>query len=211
MDVEFLDDQGKESQPCGWTGNARERVDMSLHDKDLYVERTVARLPAMRSAAEVGLAVSYEHRLGEAARFVEGFGFRLVGSALVGDEASHLIQNPRTGDCLITFEGSDEINDWLQNVQIFQGHFCGLSQRVHNGFKRATNFMVRTSQFNEGVRAKLGHCRKVDAVGHSRGGAIAALFTACAHNTVQQGGTGYKEWEHYWWTKKATKIMDSIA
>jgi len=196
---------------CGWESTGLKTWDVGLHDRPMYEDRTVEKLPDIRGAGEVALAVSYTHDTAEAARFVEGYGYRLVGSAVRSEEASHLIQDPSTGDCYLTFEGSDTFDDWVQNFQILLTRFCGLGQRVHTGFRNKIMDIITRSNFAQDVRPKLGHCRKVEAVGHSLGGAMATLFTACAHNTVMPDEDGFSEWDGFWWTKKETKIMDSIA
>jgi len=214
-DVGFLYGDHLDTKSCGWVGNSLETPSLSLHATELYVERTAERYPHLRDMAKVALASSNVENEKIVADFVRAQGYGLVASAVCyncrttvsEDEVSHLIQNPRTLDCWLTFEGSDNTNDWINNLKIFKTPFCGLEQRVHTGFKKSTMSMVEEPNFQEKVRPKLGHCKSVEVLGHSLGGSIAGLFTACAHSKVQPGQRGYDEFEKIYFEKKETKLM----
>lgn len=201
-----------DKKTCGWSGNTLETPSISLHSTELYVERVAAKYPHLSTMATVALASSYDDNDTRVAQFVRERGYGLVASAICRrlDEVSHLIQNPRTLDCWLTFEGSDNANDWLNNMKLFRTDFCGLKQRVHTGFRNCTMAMVDEPSFQASVRPKLGHCKSVTVLGHSLGGAIAGLFTACAHNQVKPGEPGYEEWQKIWFEKKETKLMDFL-
>jgi len=206
-----------ESKSCGWVGYTLETPSISLHKTELYVERTAEKYPHLRDMVKVALASSYNEDEKSVAEFVRAQGYGLVASAVcercrttAEDEVSHLIQNPRTLDCWLTFEGSDNTNDWINNLKILKTPFCGLEQRVHTGFKNSTMAMVLEPNFQREVRPRIGHCKSVEVLGHSLGGSIAALFTACAHSKVQPGQRGYDEFEKFYFEKKETKLMDFL-
>jgi len=211
MDIFFMQQNNENTpQDCGWVGNTVETPNIGLHDHDLYVARASAAGDQFATAASVALAVSYTFDPTEASNFVAGLGYRLVGTALRGEEASHLIQHPGTLACFITFEGSTEFDDWVHNAQIARTDFCGLEEGIHTGFARATMRMVTTEVFQNNVRPRLSRCSSVEAVGHSLGGAIASLFTACAHNTVSPGGDGFDEYNYIWWNWQTPQLMPSV-
>jgi len=200
------------SRSCGWRGYTLETVSTDLHQMPMYIDRTAEKYPHLRDMARVALASSYDTNEKRVADFVRARGYGLVASAVCTkfDEVSHLIQNPRTLDCWLTFEGSDNTNDWLENLKLFRADFCGLEQGVHTGFKNSAMAMVKETSFQTDVRPKLGHCRSVEVLGHSLGGSIASLFSACAHSRVQPGQKGHDEFQLYNFNKKETKLMDFL-
>lgn len=203
LDPFFLfQDATSEQKKCGWSGNSIERGNLGLHGKDEYIRRSV-NVPGLKDVASVALAISYEDDVEVAADFVRAAGFGLAASAVdtVEKEVSHLIQDPESLNCWLTFEGSDNPKDWMNNLNTATTRFCGLGQQVHAGFKKSTMHMVGLPEFQTKVRPILGNCRNVDVVGHSLGGSIGALFTACAHSTVKSGETGYTEYEKFFFEK----------
>merc|ERR1719203_245154 len=85
--------------------------------------------------------------------------------------------------------------------------FCGFAPRqpmdmpwvpkegehwVHEGWRDKLRFMVRNRDWQRKVRSKLSTCSKVYVAAHSAGGAVAELFTACAHAAPQPGSPGYE-------------------
>lgn len=211
MEVSFLDqNNGTDIKDCGWWGMTFETTSISLHSSGLYVDRATMQGGPFRDAARVALAAAYVWDTNEAKSLVSEMGYNLVATAVVNDEASHLIQHPRTLACYITFEGTTGFDDWLLNVNVIRVNFCGLGQGVHNGFRQATLRIVDTTEFQRHVRPKLGKCSKVEAVGHSLGGAIASLFTACAHSTVRSGQSGWEDYQKFFWNKERATAMPSL-
>jgi len=205
-------DDTNTSQECGWWGLTPETVSIELHAIATYVTRTVEKYPHLGDMAQVALASSYNSNETQVAEYVRSKGYGLVASAVCTekDEVAHLIQNPETLDCWLTFEGSDSTNDWLNNLKLFRREFCGLPQEVHTGFRNSTMAMVLAPSFQQQLRPKLGHCNNVEVLGHSLGGAIAALFAACAHSQVQPGQEGYFEFQQISFEKKETKLMEFL-
>jgi hypothetical protein len=211
QDIWFMQQRNHDRlRDCGWRGLTQENPSILLHMHGLYVRRASARDSPFKEAAQVALAVSYTFDPTEASNFVAEFGYRLVGTALRGEEASHLIQHETTKACYITFEGSTEFDDWRLNAQIGRTDFCGLEQRVHTGFAQATMRITTTEAFQNNVRPRLGRCSSVEAVGHSLGGAMASLFTACAHNTVSEGDDGFDEYKYIEWKRQTPQLMPSV-
>jgi len=197
---------------CGWWGLTPETPSMDLHKIETYADRTARQYPGLADMARVALASSYDTNEKRVADFVRARGYGLVASAVCTrlDEVAHLIQNPRNLDCWLTFEGSDNTNDWINNLKLFRTDFCGLEQGVHTGFRNSTMAMVLEPSFQDKVRPKLGHCRNVAVLGHSLGGAIAGLFSACANSKVQPGQKGHDEFQRINFERKTTKLMDFL-
>jgi len=208
----YINNDRLDRKSCGWVGHHFEGISIPLHALGLYVSQTIVKYPHLGDMAAVALASSQNSNEKQVADFVRSKGYGLIASARCTrlDEVAHLIQDPRTLDCWLTFEGSDSANDWLQNLKVFRTDFCGLEQFVHTGFKNSTMAMVLEPTFQNNLRPKLGHCRNVEVLGHSLGGAISGLFTACAHSKVQQNEKGYGEFQHIYFDKKDTKLMDFL-
>jgi len=214
-DIGFLyEKDNKISKECGWWGLTPEKPSIDLHKIDTYVTRTAETYPHLGDMAQIALKSSYNPNVTEVADLARSKGYGLVASAVcevAGQvEVAHLIQNPETLDCWLTFEGSDNSNDWLNNIKVFRTDFCGLPQKVHTGFRNQTMTMVLEPSFQTDVRPKLGHCNNVEVLGHSLGGAIAGLFAACAHSPVQPGQQGYLDFQQISFEKKETKLMEFL-
>lgn len=212
-DIGFLFNGDRlDERSCGWKGMSPETPSIALHKIETYVERTASKYPGLADMARVALASSYDTDERKIAEFTAARGYGLVASAVcrVQDEVAHLIQNPNTLDCWLTFEGSDNTNDWMNNLKLFRTPFCGLEQQVHTGFRNCTMAMVLEPEFQTKIRPYLGHCRSIDVLGHSLGGSIAGLFSACAHSQVQPGQTGYNEFEKIKFEKKQPKRLQYV-
>lgn len=82
--------------------------------------------------------------------------------------------------CVLAFSGTDNVQDWQDNLNAASAGFCGF-EKVHAGFA------ARAREFMDGSMAKETqeyldkNCDgAATVVGHSLGGAIAALTAACA-------------------------------
>lgn len=132
-----------------------------------------------------------------------------------GPQQVHLVQHPQTLECLMTFQGSHSPQDWVSNLAVAKSHFCGFVDRdeecpelldtgvcqvkklghtfVHLGFRDHLRRMVRSDEFQENIRPLLPGCAKLQVAGHSLGGAMSTLFTACTNKAPQPGEYGYEE------------------
>jgi len=177
------------------------------------------------------LNISYVPQIGFAARLAGTYGWSLVGSAyydgtgslIGGPQVSHLLQQPDTLECVLTFQGTQHYKDWFANLAVKPSHFCGLVEEdeecgpfglstcqvrrprgafTHWGFADTIRRMTRLPDFQTNIHAKLGMCSGVYVTGHSLGGAIASLFTACVSRQLKPGDYGYEEdYKYMGWTK----------
>lgn len=136
-------------------------------------------------------------------------GRRLVGRAVEGDDSSALFQDPSNFDCVVTFRGTDGWSDWVNNLDADTVDFCGFSG-VHKGFVNEFKQIVSTDNFRRNVRDKLPNCAKVHASGHSLGGALAELFTACANKAPVAPSPGAADYALISWTKSAAQAMEEL-
>lgn len=196
------------TEGCDWGGRWKPtKTSIDLHDKAKYIARASAVSSTLAAVAGVGLLHSYNTDIEYVARDVRGRGWGLVNSAVVpspsgGSEVSHLMQNPSTLVCMLTFEGTDSTEDWVNNIDYTEAEFCGF-QGVHKGFQQSLRNMVESEAFQANIRPQLSKCKEVQVLGHSLGGAMASLFASCAA-TAPLGNEAY---EFVGWTPETAVKM----
>jgi len=121
----------------------------------------------------------------EAAELGRGVGYRFVAEAANGDDLTRLFQHTETLDCIVSFRGSDNAGDWINNAGVGSRNFCNFED-VHSGFVDKFTNTVTALQFQTSIRAKFPMCASLQATGHSLGGAVAEMFTGC----INRGSTG---------------------
>jgi hypothetical protein len=139
---------------------------------------------------------------------IEGLGWRVAaesfdeGKLVGGPQVSYLWQHPESLECMVTFQGSASVQDWLVNLNMDKVDFCGLSEQVHEGFHTHLLMMVGNEGWQSRVRPLLGKCAKVFSVGQSLGAAKASLFAACVNN-APESGPGVEHFQQMFWKKEA--------
>lgn len=142
---------------------------------------------------------------------INPYGWKIVGTAHVHDKVSHLLQDPNTLDCIITFQGSVLVMDWIENLQFTDAPFCGLPSKVHQGFRTQTRWMTQSEMWQTNIRAKLGFCKTVTAGGQSLGGGMAALFSACVAQAPTEGLPWEYDYKYLWWKKGVPRRLEPIG
>jgi len=174
--------------PCGWEYNGDTRSPTAaLHSRSVYSSLTMHQVGAV---AKVALVNSYDFDVKRVAERARAAGWGLAGTAFARgkwlwwteDEVSHLFQHPKTLNCMLTFEGTTSVSNWADNINFIKWWFCGLPGRVHRGFRDAMRLMTRSDSFKQNIKRHLPKCNKLDVVGHSLGGAISTLYSACGNN-----------------------------
>jgi len=202
----------------------------SLHDAELYIRTLEKRLsdPWLHNMSIFAGRKSYMDDINAVFREVKQYGWGLVGSSLHnggggvygGAQVSHLIQEPHTLECTLTFQGTQALGGWLENINVPAKPFCGLTFKgescsgsgtcttkrprgsfVHGGFKDRLMGMLKSSNFQSNILPFLSSCSRVYAVGHSLGGVVAELFAACASRAPKPGEFGYEDYKWMEWTK----------
>lgn len=166
---------------------------------------------------------AYEKNPDDVRENIVKHGWRLAGSALHpggwlygGRQISHLIQQPETLECVVTFQGTASLQGWVSNFDWLSTHFCGLSlpgescrfhmfgcktrqprgSFVHSGFSGRLRVLAKSVEWQHNVHRFLPSCKKVHVVGHSLGGSMGELFSACVSRAPAPEEFG---WEDYKW------------
>lgn len=116
-----------------------------------------------------------------ASNSVDHVGIYRKRSPVQAPEASGDSEKPRW-TCALTFSGTDDLADFLTDIDVWTRSWCGFPW-VHQGFAgHIGNFMtgIRYPEFRNYLR-DTNNCDEIITVGHSLGGAIAELITACAY------------------------------
>jgi len=112
------------------------------------------------------------------------FGNRLVDFHGFGaKDYVALVQDESTLDCTLVFCGTNELDDVLNDMNMRTTSYCGF-ETVHVGFVKEMTMILVDSYWETNFKAKLPSCNIVRATGHSLGGSLATLFTACANNVA---------------------------
>lgn len=167
------------TEQCGWERDEDVDVSVSLHNATIYSNKIAGMSSELRDVAHVGLDNSYTLN---AARNVKNAGWGLVATAVrpasPDDRVSHLMQDPHTLKCMLTFEGTHNPEDWLYNLNIWRGDFCG-GHSVHGGFRDILRNMTSTDDWQQKIKPQLSKCSDLTVVGHSLGAAMATLYSVC--------------------------------
>lgn len=84
-------------------------------------------------------------------------------------------------ECSIVFQGSQGLPDLLSFVESWGTGYCGFSN-THTGVRNELWTITNHPDYNHSIKPKLEKCKSVTCIGHSLGGALCELFTACANS-----------------------------
>jgi len=212
--------------PWGWPS-------WRLHDGLAYLHSATEATPTwVQEVANIGLNHSYERDPREAAALIRPLGWRLVGlslhpgtAAVGGPQPSLLMQHPETLKCIVTFQGTAGVKDWLSNFQVDKVHFCGFTETdeectgkvcevrhpggafVHEGFRNHWRRIVQHESWQAEIRPHLGGCSEVHATGHSLGGVLSELLAGCAAKRLHEGDYGWNDAKWITWTKETPRRL----
>eukprot|EP00416_Gambierdiscus_australes_P028853 CAMPEP_0171084914 /NCGR_PEP_ID=MMETSP0766_2-20121228/18613_1 /TAXON_ID=439317 /ORGANISM="Gambierdiscus australes, Strain CAWD 149" /LENGTH=498 /DNA_ID=CAMNT_0011542449 /DNA_START=93 /DNA_END=1589 /DNA_ORIENTATION=- len=154
---------------------------ISLHYRDTYTEflEAQAHWPTAAQMFRYASTVYYDQQAMHEAALQAGT--RLVDYYYDHGDSVGLVQDESTLECTLVFQGSDDIGDWINNLNVLDTSFCGIED-VHMGFHSELVKILTSTYWQQNIRPKLPMCSQVRVTGHSLGGAIATLFAACANH-----------------------------
>jgi len=198
-------------------------IDPVLHLRTWYVSGADTVSDAFGNLTDLATVGSYFNDEAYIRARTEALGWKYVAMAKHpgnsingGPQQVHLVQKENTLDCLVTFQGSDSFQDWVSNFDVRKSHFCGFvdadeecrsliditgqcsvkragNSFVHRGFRDHYRRMVTSAEFQSNIRPLLPGCNKLSVAGHSLGGAMSELFTACLDKAPRRSEYGYEE------------------
>lgn len=198
MPAEKVDENYKGlSESCG-ESRTRTRVPcIEEHYQSFYWDR-LKDFPREKDVNRNALRQSYMPDASEVEESLEP-GWHLAATDDFKSDILHVVKQDSTGECIITFSGSNDFQDWFSNIDLEQVDYCQLGDnRVHSGFLEELRAVLERRVYQNTVKSVLKSCSKVTAAGHSLGGAMAALFTACANNGNAANGDADFELLKWW-------------
>lgn len=107
-----------------------------------------------------------------------------------------LVQEDSTKDCVLSFCGTNSVSELSSSALGRPTDFCGFEQ-VHSGWKNEVMNLAR-NVWGE-MRPHLETCNRLICVGHSMGGSMCEVFSAC----VNSGNVTDPDYQTLIWRKRA--------
>lgn len=140
-------------------------------------------------------------------------GWRLMGYARVKGSASDIdqvlvMQSESTNDCVIAMEGSQSLEDLDLFAHSHGTGYCGFNN-THTGVRNELWTITADTEYKAYIKPALGKCASVTCVGHSLGGSLCEIFTACANSRRKND----PDYQLLAWTQdrtSKTELMDQV-
>jgi len=100
-------------------------------------------------------------------------------------DAVMLVQDPKTMDCALAFTGTNNVKEFGTSLVTHDGNYCGYTH-VHQGYINELRWLGKSKMY-ERLKTKLPKCNKLTVTGHSLGGALAEMWTACVSGRKNNG------------------------
>mmetsp|Transcript_81347 Transcript_81347/g.143556 ORF Transcript_81347/g.143556 Transcript_81347/m.143556 type:complete len:354 (-) Transcript_81347:25-1086(-) len=124
-------------------------------------------------------------------------GWSVVGHADFSQGTDHdpvwLAQHSNSLDCAVVFTGTNSAIEFSETIDRKGTLFCGFPE-VHQGYARELRSMMADHKWKK-LQAKLSKCNSLSVVGHSLGGALAELFSACVNSRNNHLDFNRIKWE----------------
>eukprot|EP00933_Yihiella_yeosuensis_P004161 TRINITY_DN1082_c1_g3_i1.p1 TRINITY_DN1082_c1_g3~~TRINITY_DN1082_c1_g3_i1.p1 ORF type:complete len:634 (+),score=106.89 TRINITY_DN1082_c1_g3_i1:156-2057(+) len=140
-------------------------------------------------------------RLVERRVFESGIG----GDGSYDDDPVLLVQEADSLDCALVFTGTDTFGELFTSANVRETPFCGFPS-VHAGYNNEVTSLTKHTLWSA-MKAKLPKCNHVMCVGHSLGGAMCDVFSACANS----GHTNNDEYKRLTWYKEKPELMPELG
>lgn len=130
----------------------------------------------------------------------------ISGTGTIYDEDPvMLVQDSSTLDCALVLAGTNNLaNELTSSTTGYDSSYCGFSG-VHVGYRNELWHIMHYTM--PALRPKLAKCGKVSCVGHSMGGPLCEIFSACANSGRQDDA----DFQQQSWPKGMPAAMDEIT
>mmetsp|Transcript_57543 Transcript_57543/g.168518 ORF Transcript_57543/g.168518 Transcript_57543/m.168518 type:complete len:405 (-) Transcript_57543:68-1282(-) len=125
--------------------------------------------------------------------------------ALYDEDPMMLFQDHETLDCMVTIAGINYFGKEIATaITVELGSFCGF-EGIHTGYR--DQFRQLAELLWPRLQLKLPKCRTVSCAGHSMGGALCELLTAC----VNSQRTSEPDYQQLSWTPQEPAALPEIT
>ncbi|CAE8706119.1 unnamed protein product [Polarella glacialis] len=114
-----------------------------------------------------------------------------------------IVQDKNSLDCVLVFEGTSSPLELQTSLKQFGTGYCGFTD-VHAGYRDKLSMLMKYTMPK--LRPKLAKCELVSVTGHSQGGALADIFSACA-NSRRVTDLDYRQ---QMWVKRTPESMPEV-
>jgi hypothetical protein len=114
-----------------------------------------------------------------------------------------LAQEESSLDCALVFEGTSNFNELKTNLKLYGTGYCGFKE-VNAGY-RDKLYWITKGQWPH-LRPKLAKCNKVICTGHSLGGSLCDVFSACANS----GRTHDPDYKRQMWNRDSPELLPEL-
>jgi len=120
-------------------------------------------------------------------------------------DALMVVQEKETLECALVFTGTDTFGEFGTSINQYFTGYCGFD-KVHVGY-RDELWTLTDATIWPRVTKKLSKCSKVTCVGHSLGGALCDVFSACANSHRVKD----PDYQRLMWYQETPKLMSEIG
>merc|ERR1719215_520546 len=135
-------------------------------------------------------------------------GWKLVGKSVdihgLDEDPVMLVQDAASLDCAVVFTGTNDFGELTSSTTQYGTGYCGF-ENVHVGFRN--ELWTITGQAWQPLLPMLEQCNHVICVGHSLGGALCEVFSACANS----GNLTDPDYQRLAWTPGTPALMPELA
>lgn len=114
-----------------------------------------------------------------------------------------MVQQNQSLDCIIVFTGTSNPKELTTSISQYSTGYCDFP-KVHAGYRNKLYWL--TKGLWPKLRSKLAKCNRVSCTGHSLGGALCDIWSACA-NSKRSFNEDYKQ---QMWMKEAPQALPEV-
>eukprot|EP00442_Polarella_glacialis_P046790 CAMPEP_0115119376 /NCGR_PEP_ID=MMETSP0227-20121206/45054_1 /TAXON_ID=89957 /ORGANISM="Polarella glacialis, Strain CCMP 1383" /LENGTH=364 /DNA_ID=CAMNT_0002520833 /DNA_START=196 /DNA_END=1290 /DNA_ORIENTATION=+ len=126
-----------------------------------------------------------------------------IQNTLEAKDSIWLVQEQDTMDCAFVFTGTSTFAELGTSIKSVGHPFCGFKE-VHRGYQDKLYWLMKGLMPK--LRPKMAQCNRMTCTGHSLGGSLCDVWSACANSKR----TNDKHYKLQMWTKGVPQLMPEI-